>query len=62
MTSRSGQQRITIHILVNISRNKSNQSMELGQLIEHNVNKLVPYPFIKKSKLSIYLDQQSEIL
>ena len=26
------------------------------------VDKLVPDPFLKKSKLSIYLDQQSEFL
>ena len=73
MTSQTGQQLITMHILPNISRRKCNQTMKLGQLIEYNifflknhtqnvVAKLVPDPFIKKSKLSISLDQQSEML
>ena len=61
MTSRTGQQIITIDILPNISRiNKHNQEMKIGQLIEYNVKnislrnlsqnavgKLVPVPFIK---------------
>ena len=34
MTSQPGQQRITIHILLNISRIKGNQTMQFGQLIE----------------------------
>ena len=29
---------IALHILPNISRNKGNQTMKLGQLIEHNMN------------------------
>ena len=32
MTSQTGQQKITIHILANISQNKSNQTMKFGQL------------------------------
>ena len=36
MTSQSGQQTITIHILPNISRSKGNLTMKLGQLIEYN--------------------------
>ena len=35
MTSQNGQQIITIHILLNISRSKSNQSMKLSYLIEY---------------------------
>ena len=35
MTSQPGQQRITTHILLNISRIKGNQTMKFGQLIEH---------------------------
>ena len=35
MTSQAGLQRITTHILLNISRIKSNQTMKFGQLIEH---------------------------
>ena len=37
MTSQTGKQIITIHILPNISRSKGNQTMELGQLIENNM-------------------------
>ena len=32
MTSQTGQQIITIHILSNIARSKDNQAMKLGQL------------------------------
>ena len=35
MTSQPGHQRITAHILLNISRIKGNQTMKFGQLIEH---------------------------
>ena len=35
MTSHPGKQRITIHILLNISRIKDNQTMKFGQLIEY---------------------------
>ena len=58
-----------MHILPNISRNKSNQKMILGQLIENNMTDFFidkPYtkcsgetilrPFSKKSKLSRSLD------
>ena len=36
MTSQPGEQTIPIHILPNISNRKGNQTMKLGQLIEHN--------------------------
>ena len=36
MTLQTGQQKITAHILSNISRSKSNQTMKLSQLIEYN--------------------------
>ena len=36
MTSQPGQQTIAKHIWSNISRNKNNQIMKLGQLIEYN--------------------------
>ena len=36
MTSQPGKQIIRIHILPNISRSKSNQTMRFGQLIECN--------------------------
>ena len=39
MTSQTGQQMTTIHILPNISRSKVNQTMKFGQLIEYNMRK-----------------------
>ena len=36
MTPQPGRQTIAMHILTNISRNKSNYTMKLGQLIEYN--------------------------
>ena len=60
MTSQPVKKTIVIHILPNISRSKSNQTMKFGQLIECNmkniflknhtqnmVEKLVPDPFLK---------------
>ena len=51
-TLQNEKQRITIQILHNISRNKSNQTMKFGQSIEYNMRnnveeKLVPDFFIK---------------
>ena len=70
MTSQAGKQTITMHIFPNISISKNNQAIKFGQLIEYNmrniflnnrtldvVEKLFPNPFLKKSKLSQYLDQ-----
>ena len=37
MTSQTGKQIITIHILPNISRSKANQATKFGQLIEYNM-------------------------
>ena len=45
MTSQTGKQIITIHILLNISRRKGNQSMKFDQLIEYNVRNI----FLQKS-------------
>ena len=45
MTSQTGQQIITVHILSNISRSKVNQAMKFGQLIEYNMKNI----FIEKS-------------
>ena len=36
LTSEPGYETVTIYILPNISRNKGNQTMKLGQLIEYN--------------------------
>ena len=60
MKSQTGKQKTAIHILPNILRNKGNQTMKFGQLIEYNmrnifleklctnvVEKLVPDPFLK---------------
>ena len=35
VTSQPGQQMITIHALLNISRSKDNQTMKFGQVIEY---------------------------
>ena len=61
---------IAMHILPNISRSKGNQTIKLGQLIEHNLRNIfveksytkcaaetVPRPLPKISKLNISLDQ-----
>ena len=37
MTSQTGQQIITVHILPNTSTSKGNQAMKFVQLIEYNV-------------------------
>ena len=37
MTSQTGQQIITIHILTNISRRKGKQAIKLGQSIDYNM-------------------------
>ena len=37
MTSEPGTQTIALHMQVNISRSKANQSMKFGQLIEYNM-------------------------
>ena len=70
MTSQPGKQTMAIHLLLKISRRKSNQTMEFGQLIEYSMRKIfletsyakygaetIPRPFSKKSKVSISLDQ-----
>ena len=75
MTSQAGLQKITMYILSNISRRKSNQTIKFGQLIEYNMTNIFleklyiecseeasPGPSYKKSKLSISLDQQYERL
>ena len=40
MTSQPGKQTIAIHILPNISRNKDNQAMKFGQLLEYNMRSI----------------------
>ena len=70
----SEKQITTIHTLPNISRNKGNQPMKFSQLIEHKLRNIfleksyakcggeTSLRFLYFSKLSISLDQQSEIL
>ena len=72
MMSQTGWQTITILVLPDISR-KGNQTMKFGQLMEYNRNifleksckkcgiEISPRPFFKNSKLSISLDQHSEV-
>ena len=73
MTSKPGQQTTVIHILPNISRSKGNQIMKFGHLIECNMRNVFlekskcggetsPRPFSEKLKVSISLDQQSNVL
>ena len=70
MTLQPGKQTIATYILPHISRNKDNQTMKLGQLIEYNMRNIfgeksnpkcgretIPRPFSKNSKLSMSLDQ-----
>ena len=45
MTSQSGKQTTALHILPYISRDKDNQSVKFGQLIEYNMRKI----FLEKS-------------
>ena len=57
MTSYSGKQMISIHILPNVSRSKENQKMKFVQFIEYDmrnvfhtqnaVETLLPDPFLK---------------
>ena len=45
MTSQPGKQLISMHVLLNISRRKGNQTMKLIQLIEYNARNI----FLEKS-------------
>ena len=75
MTSQPDKERIVIHLLPNVLRNKDNQAMIYGQQREYNMKNIFlekpytkcggetsPRPFSEKLKLSIFLDQQSEFL
>ena len=64
MTSQPGIQRNTVHLLLNISRSKGNETMKfnmrkifLEKLYKKCGAETVPRPFSKKSKLSVSLDQ-----
>ena len=75
MMSQPGQQIIARHILPNISRSNSNQTIKFGQLIEYNMRnnfieksytkcsgETIPRPLYKKSKFSMSLDQYCKVL
>ena len=70
MMSQPGQQTIAVHILLNTSRSKGNQTMKFDQLIEYNKRNIfveksytvcggetISRPFSEKSNLRISLDQ-----
>ena len=46
--SQTRKQTITVHILTNISRNKDNQIMKFGQLIEYNVRNIIFLKIMQK--------------
>ena len=75
ITSQSGHQTIAMHILPDIPTRKGKQKMKFGQLIEYNMRNIFLEkpntkcggetslrPFYKKSKLSISVSQQFEML
>ena len=75
MTLQQGSQAIAIHILINISRSKGNETMKYGQLIKYNMRNIflkksyikcggetIPRLFSRKTKLSISMDQLSKVL
>ena len=72
MTSQTGLHTTTLHVLLNISKSKDNETIKFDQLIECNMRNIFlensytkcgeqacPRRFHKNSKLSISLDQQS---
>ena len=73
--SQPGSQTVAMHILINISRSKNNQTIKYGKLIEYNMKnnfleksytkfggETILRLFSKKSKLSISLNQWSKVL
>ena len=75
MTSQTGQQIITLHLLPHISRSKGNQTIKFDLLIEYDMRNIFleklytkcggeasPRLVYKKPKLSISVDQQPEML
>ena len=45
MTSQSGEQTITVYISLNVSRNKGNQTMKFGQLVDYNRRNILSTTF-----------------
>ena len=69
MTSQPDYKTTVIHILLNVSRNKGNQTMKFRQLIKYNMRNIIleksyakcggetsPRPFSGKLKLNISVD------
>ena len=52
MTSQTGQQIITKHVLSNILRNKGNQAMKFGQLLEYNMRNIFLEKYFSNTKRS----------
>ena len=50
MTSQPGLQRITIHILINISRIKGNHTMKFTQLIEYDTRNILIQKTMQKMR------------
>ena len=74
MTPQPGKQIIAIHILPNISRSKSNQTMKFSQLLKYNMRNIflektytklgeetIPIPISIKLKLNKYLAQSLKL-
>ena len=40
MTPQSGKQTIAVHILLNVSKSKDNETMKFDQLIKYNMRKI----------------------
>ena len=75
MTLQPGKKTSATHILLNISRTKWSQTVIFGQLIKYNLKNILraksytkwggetfARPFSKISKLSVSLDQKSNVL
>ena len=56
MTPQPGQQTITIHILPNISRSKSNPTMKFGNLIEYNKRNVYVQKLCQNMQRRLVLD------
>ena len=52
MTPQTGQQIITKHVLSNILRNKCNQAMKFGQLLEYNMRNIFLEKYFSNTKCS----------
>ena len=52
MTSQTGQQIITKHVLSKILRNKGNQAMKFGQLLEYNMRNIFLEKYFSNTKCS----------